>query len=52
MRDEQTEWALTSSQTDPDFDEHLRTYRGFLAVLRWSVVASALVLIFLAIWGG
>lgn len=39
----------TSSRAKPvqDFAEHERTYRGFLQVTKWSVIAAAIVLVIL-----
>lgn len=33
-----------------DYAEHERTYRGFLTVTKWAVIAVALVVIFLAVF--
>jgi hypothetical protein len=33
-----------------DMSEHLRTWNGFLTLLKWMVIGSAVLLIFLAIF--
>jgi len=43
-----TEHGPNSGKTD--MAEHLRTWNGFLAFMKWQVIAAVLLLIFLAIF--
>lgn len=36
--------------SDPDFAEHEKTYRGFLKVLKWATIHTAVILVLLAIF--
>ena len=38
--------------TGVDYQDHLKTYRAFLRVTRWGVIAVALLLVFLAWYHG
>ncbi len=44
--------ALDNRRDDKDFEEHLRTYHGFLRTLAWCVGLIVVVLVLLASWGG
>lgn len=42
--------GMTPMNPERDFRDHLRTYRGFVRGLSWTVAGFAAVLIVLAIW--
>ncbi|WP_333792951.1 aa3-type cytochrome c oxidase subunit IV [Hyphomicrobium sp.] len=41
---------MTPMNPERDFRDHLRTYRGFVRGISWTVAGFAAVLIVLAIW--
>jgi hypothetical protein len=43
------EHAVTDTETDADFAEHLRTYHGFLNLFKFGLVGVIILLILLAV---
>ncbi|MGH6817809.1 MAG: aa3-type cytochrome c oxidase subunit IV [Methylovirgula sp.] len=43
------EHAVTDTASDPDFAEHVRTYRLFLGLLKFGLLGVILLLIILAV---
>ena len=46
----QSEHQHAADSGNTDMAEHLRTWNGFLAFMKWQVIAIVLLLIFLAIF--
>ena len=41
--------AMTAGHPDMDYAEHERTYRGFVAMTKWGIIAMVVILVGMAV---